>query len=463
MRKRTIFFKIYLWFWLATALILTIQISLDRLTDSGPMAFHLEQNLKPVLSLYGQRALNYYLSGDTEGLRKWSEELERSTALSAHLINPGGKDVTGGPLSKEVRAVVERTRLSGKSEISLTKYRALMALPLSAPNSNFYYVVGDMSGRAFIPPPPPRSILFDVFRLLIALVVSAGVCYALARYLTIPIIKLRGVTQRLAGGDLAVRIGKILSKRKDEFSGLAEDFDHMAQRIESLMNRQRQLLGDISHELRSPLTRLNLALELARRKTANAETTAALDRIETEAGLLEEMIAKLLTLTRLESGAEKVKMGPVDLTKLVADIAADADFEARAHNCNTRIVESVPCNISGNVELLQRAIENVVRNAVRYTQDGTTVEITLQKTAETSDAYARITVRDYGPGVSEDELTLLFHPFYRVSNARERQTGGTGLGLAITQRAVNLHHGSVVASSAEDGGLIVTIQVPLLP
>jgi two-component system sensor histidine kinase CpxA len=258
-----------------------------------------------------------------------------------------------------------------------------------------------------------------------------------------------------------VRIGKILSKRKDEFSGLAEDFDHMAQRIESLMTRQRQLLGDISHELRSPLTRLNLALELARRKTANAEATAALDRIETEALLLEEMIAQLLTLTRLESGVEEVKMEAVDLTTLLADITADADFEARARDCSVRIIGSTPCAVSGNEELLRRAIENVIRNAVRYTRKDTTVDITLRHISDASNSYAEITVRDHGPGVSEHEFSLLFHPFYRVSNARERQTGGTGLGLAITQRAVAFHYGSVAASNAQDGGLIVTIRLPL--
>jgi signal transduction histidine kinase len=351
--------------------------------------------------------------------------------------------------------------LSGKPKISFMKHRALSALPLSTSNGSSYYVVGDMFGRAFVPPPPPRSLLSDVFRLFIALIVSAGVCYGFARYLTIPIIKLRGVTQRLASGDLAVRIGTILSKRKDEFSGLAEDFDHMAQRIESLMARQRQLLGDISHELRSPLTRLNLALELARRKSANAEATAALDRIETEALLLEEMIAQILTLTRLESGAEEVKMEPIDLTALLTGITADADFEARARDCSVTIIESTPCTISGNEELLRRAIENVIRNAVRYTRKETAVNITLRYIADASNSYAAITVRDHGPGVSENELPLLFHPFYRVSNARERQTGGTGLGLAITQRAVNFHYGSVTASNAQDGGLIVTMRLPL--
>ena len=156
-----------------------------------------------------------------------------------------------------------------------------------------------------------------------------------------------------------------------------------------------------------------------------------------------------------------MKLGSVDLTTLIAKITVDADFEAQAHNRGVRIVESMPCVVSGNEELLRRAVENVIRNAIRYTQEGTTVDITLRDISDTSNSYAEITVRDHGQGVSVNELPFLFHPFYRVSSARERQTGGSGLGLAITQRAVNFHHGSVAASNAQDGGLIIMMRLPI--
>jgi signal transduction histidine kinase len=463
MRKRSIFLKIYLWFWLTTALFLAAEIVFHRLANMGPpIAFHLQQTFKPVLTVYGHTALQYHLSGNHDALRKWTDELKTLTALDVYLLDSTGKGATDRPLPQDVQAVAERARQSGKTELSLLKHRALMAVPMKAENGSYYYVVADMSEEAFPPPPPPpRSAFLDILRLLVFLAVSGGVCYGLARYLTAPVIKLREATQRLAGGELSVRVGKDMARRKDEFSNLAGDFDRMATRIELLMTQQRQLLGDISHELRSPLARLNLALELARRQTGT-EAATALNRIETEAELLKEMIDQVLTLTRLEGSIEEVQMASVDLARLVTEIADDADFEAHARNCTVRLAESTGCTVLGNEELLRRAIENIARNAVRYTRDNSTVDVTLRRTTADSLSYAEISVRDHGQGVPEEELPHLFRPFYRVSNARERQTGGAGLGLAITERAVNLHHGSVNISNAAGGGLLAVIRLPLL-
>jgi two-component system sensor histidine kinase CpxA len=295
---------------------------------------------------------------------------------------------------------------------------------------------------------------------LIVLTVSGGVCYWLARYLTSPVVKLRDATRRFAGGELTVRIGTGVGNRKDELSELAGDFDRMAERISSLMAQQRQLLRDISHELRSPLTRLVVAVEIARRQ-AGEEVTAILDRIETEANLLNEMIGQVLTIARLDSDVEGIRMVPINLTELVTDITADANFEAQSRDCAVELVEAMPCIVPGNEELLQRAIENVVRNAVIYTHEHTTVEIRLRRSVYNARSSAEISVRDHGQGVPEVDLPHLFRPFHRVSNARERQTGGTGLGLAITERAVNLHGGSVTVANAEGGGLTVSIQLPM--
>jgi two-component system sensor histidine kinase CpxA len=271
---------------------------------------------------------------------------------------------------------------------------------------------------------------------------------------------LRTATQQFAAGILNARVASELGRRKDEIADLGHDFDLMAERIESLITSQGRLLRDISHELRSPLARLNVALELARQH-AGADAGGALDRIERETGRLNELIGQLLTLTLLESGADNLKKAPVELDRIVQKIAADADFEARNRNRKVKVVSSEAITINGVEEMLRRAVENVVRNAVHYTREESEVEISLGSRLDNQERQAVIKVRDYGPGVTESVLANLFRPFYRVDDARDRQSGGTGVGLAITKRAVMLHGGTVIASNAADGGLIVEIDLPV--
>jgi len=229
----------------------------------------------------------------------------------------------------------------------------------------------------------------------------------------------------------------------------------MAEKIQSLVDSQRRLLGDISHELRSPLARLNVALELARQRSGS-EATSALERIQLEAEILNEMIGQLLALTRLESGAEEIRKTEFDLTTLVSEIVKDADFEARSRNRSVELEVPEHCRIVGNEQLLRSAIENVIRNAVQYTTEGTAVEVKL----DCGEQHTVITVRDHGAGVPENALTEIFRPFYRVDDARDREAGGVGLGLAIAERAVRLHGGKVEAANVNTGGLVVTIVLP---
>jgi len=226
------------------------------------------------------------------------------------------------------------------------------------------------------------------------------------------------------------------------------------------MTAQRHLLRDISHELRSPLARLIVALELARQRSGK-EAKGALERIEEEAERLNDLIGQLLTLTQLESGGERIERGPVPLKELIESIAADADFEAQTRGRNVRALVEDDFAVQGSEELLRRGIENVVRNAVRYTAEGTQVEIAVSRRRGDSGDSVVIRVRDHGPGVPEEVLARIFLPFYRVADARDRQSGGTGIGLAITERAVRLHNGTVAAANAPDGGLIVEITLPL--
>jgi two-component system sensor histidine kinase CpxA len=287
-------------------------------------------------------------------------------------------------------------------------------------------------------------------------------CYLLARYLSAPVVKLRAATQQLAAGDLSARVGAARNRRRDELADLGRDFDVMAERIESLMASQKRLLHDISHELRSPLARLKIALELAR-ASDGPEAEWALERIEREADRLNDLIGQLLTLARLDSDSEKTDNDSVNLKRLVEEIALDADFEARNYNRSVEVVASQDCSITGNEQLLRSAVENVVRNAVSYTAEGTAVEVALRRRDTHEGAKAVITVLDKGRGVPQAVLANIFRPFYRVGDARDRQSGGIGLGLSISHRAVQAHGGTVTASNAPSGGLLVEIQLPITP
>jgi two-component system sensor histidine kinase CpxA len=292
------------------------------------------------------------------------------------------------------------------------------------------------------------------------LLTAALLCYLLARYIVSPVVKLRTVTRQVADGDLSARVGPLLGRRRDELAAMGRDFDAMATKIEMLMTSQQRLLRDISHELRSPLARLNVALDLARRRCVGDRATIPLERIEREALRINEMIGQLLTLVRWESNADGLQQEVIDLGRLVSEVAADADFEARGQNRSVRIVSCDDCRTVGKYSLLRSAVENVIRNGVRYTDEGTEVDVSL-RCQRANNGHAVITVRDHGPGVPEEMLSDIFRPFYRVEEARDPDSGGTGLGLAITARAISLHHGTVAAANAPDGGFIVEINLPV--
>ena len=211
--------------------------------------------------------------------------------------------------------------------------------------------------------------------------------------------------------------------------------------------------------MRSPLARLNVALEICRQRFG-PEGDIPLNRIERESARLNEMIGQLLTWNKVESGAREIKKTKVDLAELITDIVADADFEGKSKHRGV-VSKIEPCIVEGNRELLRRAVENIVRNAVHYTDEGSSVEMTLCCIEEADSAHATITIRDHGKGVPDEVLSELFKPFYRVGEDRNRETGGAGLGLAIADAAVRFHGGNLRAFNAPDGGLIVEMIIPM--
>jgi two-component system sensor histidine kinase CpxA len=274
------------------------------------------------------------------------------------------------------------------------------------------------------------------------------------------VVRLRAATQRLAAGDLSARAGGGGLRRHDEMAELVRDFDGMAERLEMLMKAQSRLLHAISHELRSPLARLNVALALARKRT-EPEAHSALDRVEKESTRLNELIERLLTIARLESGDDAMQKFPVRLESLITEIARDADFESQDRHCRVEVMIADRCLVTGDASLLHSAIENVVRNATRYTREGTNVQVRLEQGQGQGGVQAVVQISDSGPGLPEDALDKVFRPFYRIDDSRGRRTGGVGLGLSIAEHAVRLHGGTVKASNRPQGGLLVEIRLPL--
>lgn len=288
---------------------------------------------------------------------------------------------------------------------------------------------------------------------LLLFTLAGGVfCYLISRHLTKPLEKLGAAAAQIAAGRLETRVDPSLTARRDEIADLARNFDRMAERIEALIAGERRLLGDISHELRSPLSRLMVALSLVKQGPAQ-ETAGNLERIGLEARRLDTLIGQLLALTRIDSGVDRGSPVPFDLANLMQEVASDGDFEARAHNRRVVVTHADPCTVKGFEELLRSALENVVRNAIRYTAEGTAVEVSL----EAGNGRAHLRVKDSGPGVPESMLAEIFLPFRRGANSNSE---GAGLGLAIAERAVQVHRGKIRAMNGPGGGLVVEIDLP---
>jgi two-component system sensor histidine kinase CpxA len=450
---KSLFLRIFLSFWMAQALFVVLAILVTLV-------------LRPRNSTWeGLRAtvlndsVNAYEEGGEAQLRQYMDNLEQTQHVRAYLFDEHGIELShrgapdwatrvasGGPRMPRDGFVIPAPPVQRDSRAS------------SDGKHRYTLVLGTPPGpRVFF---GPRGL--PVPGLIIAIISSGLVCYFLAWYMTKPIVRLRAVTRQLAAGDLTARTGAPVTRRRDEVASLMRDFDGMAERIETLVKAQSRLLNDISHELRSPLARLNVALGLARQRSGE-ESAAMMERIELEANRLNELIGRILTLARLEDGEQDVPPTPVPLNDLVSNVAEDAEFEAQARHCHVHT--SIPdgdWGVRGNASLLHSAVENVVRNAIRYTQERSSVEIELASEEGAKGPEAVLKVSDSGPGVPEDSLGKLFQPFYRLDDARGRLTGGVGLGLAITERAVRFHGGRVAAANRPGGGLVVEIRLPLI-
>jgi two-component system sensor histidine kinase CpxA len=461
---KSLFLRVFLWFWLVMAVVVGLLVVLSPAwTRVRPAFARWEQHGFGRLANEAEMAGRVFADEGPERLREAIGRFDRFHRGALYLLERDGREVYGQEVPGIIAELAERAVAGGRPEFERDGMQLMVARPVtdSAGIEHVLVIVRGPMGRGGGPGPrPPRPIeLLEprVLLPLLALIVAVvGVLsFWLARYLASPVRSLRAATNRLSSGDLSARVGAPAARRRDEIGDLARDFDTMAERVEALVGSQRQLLRDVSHELRSPLARLEVALELARQR-AGEEAAGQLERIGRESERLNELIEQLLILARLESGTVEPEFETVELRSLLEGLAEDAGFEAASHDCSVRLQAESPVEVGGSRSLLRSALENVIRNAVGYSGSGTEVEIDLGK--EGREAVIRI--RDRGPGVPEGEEERLFEPFYRVAEARERATGGTGLGLAIARRALRLHGGEVTARNHSEGGLEVTVRIP---
>ncbi len=411
------------------------------------------------LRLVGVAGLTIYEEHGSEALARFVEQLESDHSARYFFLDPSGKELLGRSLPKDMARGPAAAPLPHERRQAQLFPSPVEVVELVTPSRNRYTLLRWL----MVPMPPlPRSRLILQGVTLGALLAAASVlCFFLARNFVAPLRALQHSARLLAAGDFGARVELRVKNRKDEFGILARDFDHMAERLGRLMEGQRQLLRDISHELRSPLTRLGVAVELAR-KEAHGELQPFLDRIEKESERLNTLISHVLTLARLEHAPTPVAEQRVALDRLVEEVARDADFEAQGRGAGVRWMLE-PAEVVGSAELLRSAIENIVRNAVRYSPRGGVVTVSMERCASHKGERVVLRVEDQGPGVPEGQHAEIFRPFYRVAEDRNRRTGGTGLGLAIASKAVQRHGGMISAVNRPEGGLCVCVELPIMP
>jgi len=459
---KSLFLKIFLSLWAALALSMVLAILVT--IALRPPRHAMESQAPQILA----EVVNAYQTGGEHGAHDYLEELWHTQHVRAFAFDPTGHELSGRHVPSWVEDVREGGSLRGGGPRhrgwtdNLMPDRMLrQALTLDGKR---YTLVLEL-------PPGPRVFFgpHDIPLLGIAVIVSGLVCYLLAWSMTSPVTRLRKAAQSLAAGDLSARTGAPVGGGRDDLTELMRDFDRMAERIEGLVDSQSRLLKDVSHELRSPLARLSVALGLARQRVASEvvapELESSLNRIELEADRLNQLIQRLLTIARLESGTDGLRKTELPLRELVEQVARDAEYETPGRRCQvTTEATADPADqflVEADPDLLRSAVENVVRNATRYTAEGTTVEVRLER-QRTANGEKEIIVRvlDSGPGVPDEALQKILEPFYRLDDARNRQTGGAGLGLSIADRAIRLHGGQLRASNRKEGGLEIEIRIP---
>lgn len=370
------------------------------------------------------------------GLRNYMTKLDHTFKGRHFVLDALGRDVITGENRSELLPPPPAT----KSRISRGQQ---WVITHQSRDGKYWFAAVGTSSR-------PRIWIFLPYYFLV-IGATAALVWLAAVGVVLPIRRIANSISAFGQGNLSVRVA---TSRPDEIGQLSRSFNQMAERLERLIVSERRLLGDISHELRSPLARLKFAIKLAR---TSRDTKTALDRIERDVDRIASLVSDIVEITFVEGDPALRGAESVPVAELVHEVVRDCSLEADARGCRMVLTSGLEHDVLGSRELLRRAIENVLRNAIRYSPVGERIEISVAQ----NDHFAVIVVRDHGPGVPEDTLTRIFDPFFRVEEARDTNGGGSGLGLSIAKRAISAHHGSICAENVSPG-LLVKISIPLL-
>jgi two-component system sensor histidine kinase CpxA len=434
--------KILLAFWLTTIFVVTIANAIAPEELRRPEL--VRQAVQASLETTGQSMVRAYEKGGCTGV---TNAFPGPTLM---LADASGRTLCG-KFDSDPSAFIRRAHASGRLNSHRYATYQLVALPLVVSGRSYVVL---LKSRYLL-----RSQIYGWMPGLTTWAISGGVTLALAFLFTLPIRRLRTAARQIATGNLNARVRWGSFNKRDEVGGLIEDFNTMAAQLQELVEAQRLLLRDVSHELRSPLSRLGVALELARDE-ASESMRVHLDRIERETTKLNNLIGQLVSLSYMDT-IQSVKRENLSLNTMVKDLLPDVQYEAGGRRCHIVATMVRDCIVRGDAGLLHRALENIVRNAIRYTPENSIVQIDLTMVETDGGQQAVLCVTDNGPGVPDEELEAILRPFYRVDSSRQSSTGGFGIGLAIADRAVRLHNGHIVARNSPVGGFVVEIRLPL--
>lgn len=450
---RSLYWKIFISFWFTTILIIVstalVTSELAR-KSSGPA------HEKVFMDSNAAAAITTLESNSKQTTLTWLKHAEKMHHMQFFLICANGEIISNisppSDIKKIAKNFVDDTLDSGLNKFGniIVSHEILSmsgkAYRLAAITSKPIYFLTQISWTSL------------TIRLIIAIFFSGLICYFLSRNLTKPLRSLSLAAKSIATGHLDTRVGKFRGHYRDEIAELSSEFDTMAEQLEQLILSKERLLQDISHELRSPLARLQIALELGRKKT-NHTAEIEFAKMEEECLRLNALIGEILEYARLNKATYILNKNMVSIPTLVKQVIKDANYEFGQNKNRIHLTTIDQCKLAVDAKLIHRAVENILRNALRYSPDDELVDVTiaLNKEAQTLE----IIVEDNGPGIPESQLDKIFNPFYRVDKSRTKKTGGYGLGLAIAQQAIRQHHGVITLQNRQPKGLKVSIILPL--